>query len=82
MEQKIALLSDYADMIVIMEQGRVRFNGTPAEVLAHSDELLEIGVNCPRATTLSNRLRAAGLYAGPACRNVIEAADMVQEVLA
>ncbi len=81
-EQKIALLSDYADMIVIMEQGRVRFNGTPAEVLAHSDELLEIGVNCPRATTLSNRLRAAGLYAGPACRNVIEAADMVQEVLA
>ncbi len=80
-EQKIALLSAYADMLVVVDGGRVRFADTPAAVLAHSDELLEIGVNCPRATTLANRLRAAGLYAGPVCRGVDEACAMVGSVL-
>ena len=81
-EQKIALLSDFADMLVIVDDGRLRFVGSPSEVLAHSDELLEIGVACPRSTSLANRLRSAGLYYGSACRNVEEACDMVGEVLA
>ena len=59
-EQKIALLSDFADMLLIVDDGKIRFRGTPAEVLEHSDELLEIGVNCPRSTSLVNRLRAGG----------------------
>ena len=65
-EQKIALLSDFADMLFIVDGGKVRFRGTPVEVLEHSDELLEIGVNCPRSTSLVNRLRARGLVCGPA----------------
>lgn len=80
-EQKIALLSQFADMLVIVDGGRIRFADTPASVLAHSDELLEIGVNCPRATTLMNRLGADGLYAGPVCRNVEEACVALAEVL-
>ncbi len=81
-EQKIALLSQFADMLVIVDGGKVRFADTPESVLAHSDELLEIGVNCPRSTTLMNRLSAAGLYAGPACRNVEEACNALLEVVA
>jgi len=50
-------------------------------VLAHSEELLEIGVNCPRATTLMNRLAADEIYTGPVCRNVEEACDALLEVL-
>ena len=65
-EQKIALLSEYADTLVIVDEGEIRFCGTPHEVLEHSDELLEIGVNCPRSTSLVNRLRARGLVCGPA----------------
>lgn len=80
-EQKIALLSDYADMLVIMDGGQARFQGPPAEVLAHSDELLGIGVSCPRSTTLSARLREEGLYDGPVCRNVGEACGMVESAL-
>ena len=53
-EQKIALLSDFADMLLIVDDGKIRFRGTSAEVLEHSDELLEIGVNCPRSTSLVN----------------------------
>lgn len=80
-EQKIALLSTHADMLVVMDGGRVRFADAPVEVLAHSDELRDIGVNCPRSTELSNRLRASGLYAGPVCRDVAEACTMVEGVL-
>ena len=81
-EQKIALLSQFADMLVIVDNGQIRFADTPANVLAHSDELLEIGVNCPRATTLMNRLAADGIYDGPVCRNVEEAHDALSALLA
>ncbi|MGN0035093.1 MAG: ABC transporter ATP-binding protein, partial [Coriobacteriales bacterium] len=81
-EQKIALMSQFADELVIMEDGLVRYAAPPAEVLAHSDDLRRIGVNCPRVTTLTNHLRHDGLYAGQACRSVSEARDAVLEVLA
>lgn len=82
-EQKIALLAQFADLLVVMESGSIRFADAPEKVLAHSDELLEIGVNCPRSTTLMNRLARAGRYAGPTCRNVGEATQaLLKEVLA
>ncbi len=81
-EQKIALLSQFADMLVIVDGGKIRFADTPANVLAHSEELLDIGVNCPRSTTLMNRLAAVGLYAGPVCKNVEEACEALLEVVA
>lgn len=81
-EQKIALLSEFCDTLLIMEGGRIRFQGSPEQVLEHSEELLEMGVNCPRSTTLVNRLRAAGLYEKPTARNVEQAAKACEEVLA
>ena len=81
-EQKIALLSQYADMLVVVDEGKIRFADAPAQVLEHSDELKAIGVNCPRSTTLMNRLRAEGLYAGAPVRNVREAREALKEVLA
>lgn len=81
-EQKIALLSAYADRILIVKDGGVYLDGAPADVLAHADELRESGINCPRATSLANRLRARGLYAGPVCRNVDDAVAAVEEVIA
>lgn len=81
-EQKIALLSAYADRIVIMREGGVYMDGTPQEVLERADELLEAGINCPRSTSLGMRLRARGLYTGPACRNVEDAVSAVEKVIA
>ncbi len=81
-EQKIALLSEFADLLVVMDGGRIRFADAPEEVLAHSEELLEIGVNCPRCTTLMNRLAAGGLYEGPVCTNVSSACRALCEVAA
>lgn len=80
-EQKIALLSDYADALVVIDGGLIRFCGTPSEVLEHSEELLEIGVNCPRSTSLVNRLRASGLTDSPAVCNVEGAVRVCRQVL-
>ena len=81
-EQKIALLSDYADMLVIVDGGRIRFADAPEAVLAHADTLLALGVNVPRATTLVNTLADRGLYDGPAVRTVAGAVAAAKEVLA
>ena len=81
-EQKIALLSQFADMLVIVDDGKIRFADTPANVLAHSEELLEIGVNCPRSTTLMNRLAKAGIYGGRVCRNVEDACLAIDGLIA
>lgn len=81
-EQKIALLSQFADLLVIVDEGRIRFADTPENVLAHSDELKSIGVNCPRSTTLMNRLRDEGLYDGAAVRTVNEACEALRRVVA
>lgn len=81
-EQKIALLSEYADRLVIVKEGQILFDDSPAAVLEHAEELLAEGINCPRSTSLANRLRKLGLYSGPACRNVAEAVRVCEEVLA
>ena len=81
-EQKIALLSNYCDKLVILEDGAVRFDDAPANVLAHSEELLAMGVNCPRSTTLVNELRRRGLTQRESVRNVSQAVAVVKEVLA
>ncbi len=80
-EQKIALVADFADMLIIVDDGRIKINGSPQEVLSHSAELLEIGVNCPRSTSLINRLAAAGIYSGKSVRNVEGAVEACMEVL-
>ncbi|MBR3257804.1 MAG: ATP-binding cassette domain-containing protein [Eggerthellaceae bacterium] len=81
-EQKIALLSDYADTLIVMRDGRIALQGSPEEVLAKSDELQRIGVACPRSTSLYLALSRAGFYGGPVCRNVDEAVAMCKEVYA
>ena len=80
-EQKIALLSRFADTVLVLDDGRIRFQGSPAEVLEHSDELLEMGVNCPRSTSLVNRLKQRGLATGSAVRDVDGAVRVCSDLL-
>lgn len=80
-EQKIALLSRFADTVLVLDDGRIRFQGSPAGVLERSDELLEIGVNCPRSTSLVNRLKQRGLATGSAVRDVDGAVRVCSDLL-
>lgn len=80
-EQKIMLLCEYVQRLLVMDQGAVLFDGGVHEVLAHTEALRRVGVNVPRVTSLANALREKGLYNGRQPASVDEAEAMVREVL-
>ena len=55
-EQKIMLLSEYVRQLIVLHEGKIAFQGQTREVLSHADELLILGVNCPRVSRLSRLL--------------------------
>ena len=50
-----------ADRVVVINDGRVRFDGTPKEIFAHVDELHEIGLEAPQGRELIWELKRSGI---------------------
>ena len=63
-EQKIMLLCSYVNRIILMEKGRVAFDGPTGAVAGKAGLFREQGINIPRVTELGENLRAMGLYNG------------------
>ena len=80
-EQKIMLLSEFADDLAVLDQGRLAFHGPVRQVLAHSDELEAIGVHCPRMVSLSKALEREQIDLGGICVTVDEAAEKIGGLL-
>lgn len=55
-EQKIMLLSEFVKKLIVMNKGSIVFFDDVKKILCHSQELLEIGVNCPRVVSLYDEL--------------------------
>jgi energy-coupling factor transport system ATP-binding protein len=49
------------ERVVVMDEGRVILDGTPAEVFGNVDRLREVGLEVPLAASLAHRLRARGI---------------------
>ena len=60
-EQTVALLAEYCDRVVVIDQGRIALDGTPTDVFSHGENLRAIGVDTPRTVRISNSLAEAGL---------------------
>lgn len=60
-EQTVALLAEYCDRVVVIDQGRIALDGTPTDVFSHGKTLRAIGVDTPRTVRISNSLAEAGL---------------------
>jgi energy-coupling factor transport system ATP-binding protein len=58
-EHRLDLTAKYADHIVIMDEGKVRFDGATREVLSNEEARL-IGVGIPKATLLYEMLKKDG----------------------
>src|SRR5512136_253541 len=58
-EHRLDLTAKYADHIVIMDEGKVRFDGATREVLSNEEARL-IGVGIPKATLLYEMLQKEG----------------------
>ncbi len=80
-EQKIMLLSEFSKRLLIINDGSIFLDGRPQEVLKDTEQLREIGVNCPRVATLATNLIEKKLYSGAVPVNVDEAEKMVKKVI-
>ena len=63
-----------ADRIVILEHGRIRLDGTPAEVFSRIAELKEMGLEIPMPAALAEELRTRGI---PVPREVITQEELL-----
>ena len=83
-EQKVALLAEHCDRVVVMSGGRVELDGAPREVFAHAAELRAMGVDSPRVARVTNSLVEKGLLAPgtPPSLTGAEAHDAVAALLA
>ena len=80
-EQKVALLSEYCNRVLVLDHGQIALQGEPHEVFARTDELRTIGVDCPRVTRIFNSLEADGLVSGTPCLDVDEAERLITEIV-
>ena len=80
-EQKIMLLCEFARQLAVLNGGRIVRQGDTRDVLAYAEELQELGVNCPRVTTLSRMLSEKTGAEQPVCINLDEAEQMVRRLI-
>jgi energy-coupling factor transport system ATP-binding protein len=61
------------DRVVVLDDGRLVMDGTPAEVFRRVEELREIGLDVPLAASLAHRLRSRGVQLEG---DILSAADL------
>ena len=80
-EQKIMLLCEFVDRLLVFEKGEIVFDDTTREILKHKQELENLGVNVPRIVTLADALIRRGYTVEQVPVKLEEAKQMVEEVL-
>lgn len=69
-----------ATRIAVMDHGSLAMTGTPAEIFAQPQRLIQMGLNVPQVSLLAGRLIAAGLPIKP-CFRMEEMANQLAELL-
>lgn len=80
-EQKIQLLTEHCDRLVVMNKGSIMLDGPVRTVLCEQETLEEIGIHCSPVTRLAYMLKRQGLYHGELPINVDESYIIVSNVL-
>ncbi|MGI6699225.1 MAG: energy-coupling factor transporter ATPase [Christensenellales bacterium] len=69
-----------ATRIAVMDHGSLAMTGTPAEIFAQPQRLIQMGLNVPQVSLLASRLITAGLPIKP-CFRMEEMANQLAELL-
>lgn len=80
-EQKIGLLAEFCEHMAVVASGKIVRSGETRHVLRHASELLAIGVNVPRVTTLSVLLHDEGYGIEEFAVDVNEAQRMIERIV-
>ena len=79
-EHRLDLVAKYADHIVIMDQGKIRFDGATREILSKEDTRL-MGVGIPKATLLYQMLNKKNALKGEIPLSSNELSKRIMEVI-
>ncbi len=74
-------VAEYVDRILVMNKGKIAYDGTPKEVFSHYLELEEIGLAAPKVTYTLHALKNKGLDVDTTATTVLEARDTILEAL-
>ncbi|HIT57324.1 MAG TPA: energy-coupling factor transporter ATPase [Candidatus Galloscillospira stercoripullorum] len=69
------------DRLVVVNDGRIPFEGSPREVFAHGDELTAMGLGVPTVTRVFHRLRELGADVDPSVYTIEQAKAAFLEAL-
>lgn len=70
-------VAKYVKRLIVMNQGRVQYDGTPAEVFAHYKELEKIGLSAPQVTYVMEGLAKRGVHLPRGAITVQEAVNSI-----
>lgn len=75
-------VAEYADLILVMNHGKVAFYDTPARVFAHKEELKDLGLDVPQVTLVMQELHEIGLPVSADVITLKQAKDQILRVFA
>lgn len=78
-EHRLDIVSQHANRVIVMDDGRIVLDGTPKDVYGEHARL--IGIGLPRVTTLFNLLQRDGIRFAETPTTVDEAADVLRKML-
>lgn len=70
-------VANYAERIIVMNEGSIMYDDTPKKVFKHYRELEKVGLSAPQITYIMNRLKENGLNVDEGIINIMEARDNI-----
>ena len=74
-------MANYAERILVMDQGSIVLDGTPKEVFSHAKELEEMGLAAPQVTYIMKELKKRGYSLGADATTIEEAKEEILKCL-
>ena len=67
-----------ADRVIVLDEGKVKFDDTPQKVFECEEELVQMGLDVPQSCALSHRLRKMGI---PMKEGILTVQECAKEIL-
>ncbi|MCM1189774.1 MAG: energy-coupling factor transporter ATPase [bacterium] len=74
-------VAEYVDRIIVMNRGKIMFDGVPREVFRNYRELESVGLAAPQVTYILHELKERGLQVDVDATTVSEAAESILSAL-
>ncbi len=69
-----------ADRVIVLDDGAVLMDGTPAEIFSHPEKLRKAGLDVPQCSALVEQLREAGIPLEGDCYTTALCADLICKI--